>query len=449
MERGEAIGRHRGPTHASPVVVLGLLATAIAVFGLLVLAAGGGEASSAIMALPVLVLLALPAFTRQAHREQDRIVLWVLIAALSLKLLASFANYYVSFDVYGGVADAGGYHRSGVELAAGFRAGDFDVNLDPLIGTNFVRLVVGIVYTLFGSSVLVGFLAFAWLGFWGLFLFYRAFVEGVPEGRVRSYRSLVFFLPSLLYWPSTIGKEALMLFALGIAAFGAARIMTGRTWQGLLVASGGLWLATMVRPHVAGLMGLALVAGFLLRPSRRDLGAVAPLAKGIALAGTVVLAVLLLDQADRFLRQNTSVKSGSVADLLEETAERTSIGGSRFGPSVIDSPLMAPVAAANVLFRPHLLEVTSPQTLAAALETTFLLGLSIIRWRSWFASLRSVRRQPYVAFALGFVVLFIVAFSAIGNLGLLARERVQVLPLLLVPLAIPPPKRSHATGRAR
>jgi hypothetical protein len=35
--------------------------------------------------------------------------------------------------------------------------------------------------------------------------------------------------------------------------------------------------------------------------------------------------------------------------------------------------------------------------------------------------------------------MFIVGFSAVANFGLLARERVQLLPLFLVLLTIPPP----------
>jgi hypothetical protein len=48
-----------------------------------------------------------------------------------------------------------------------------------------------------------------------------------------------------------------------------------------------------------------------------------------------------------------------------------------------------------------------------------------------------MRRQPYVAFAFLYCGLFIVGFSALANFGLLARERVMLLPIYLVLFCIP------------
>jgi hypothetical protein len=60
-------------------------------------------------------------------------------------------------------------------------------------------------------------------------------------------------------------------------------------------------------------------------------------------------------------------------------------------------------------------------------------------------ALGSVRRRPYLAFAIAYAALFIVAFSAVANFGLLARERAQLLPLYLVLVSIPPRNDDDAT----
>ncbi len=65
-------------------------------------------------------------------------------------------------------------------------------------------------------------------------------------------------------------------------------------------------------------------------------------------------------------------------------------------------------------------------------------------------------RYPYVAFAVVFTLLSALAFSGFGNFGLLARERVQLFPLVLVVLALPrpvhvaptPPSGWHRSGPA-
>jgi hypothetical protein len=44
---------------------------------------------------------------------------------------------------------------------------------------------------------------------------------------------------------------------------------------------------------------------------------------------------------------------------------------------------------------------------------------------------------PYVAYALTYTIMFVIAFSSIANFGILTRQRTQVLPLVLVFLVLP------------
>jgi hypothetical protein len=81
--------------------------------------------------------------------------------------------------------------------------------------------------------------------------------------------------------------------------------------------------------------------------------------------------------------------------------------------------------------------------LVASLEGIFLLLLSLVRLPWAMAALRSWRRQPYVVFALAYVGMFVVAFSTVANFGLLARQRVQLLPMYLVLFSIPPQKEAE------
>jgi hypothetical protein len=389
---------------------------------------------------PLLIAVSLPILARQARRERDTGLLWILGSALALKLTAALVRYYVAFDVYGGVADAAGYDDWGVRISAAFRSGHFVSGLDSLSGTNLIRFLSGIVYTLIGPSRLGGFVVFSWFGFWGLFLFYRAFVIAVPAGRRLTYARFVFFIPSLLFWPSSIGKESFMTFAIGVTAFGAAGILTGRPWRGVAYAALGLSLAQVVRPHVAGLMALAIGGAFILRPSTVKRKELAPMAKGFAAAMLAVLALILVIRTDEFLRDSNIDTRRGLGGTLQAITQRSSGGGSTFQPSVLDSPLRMPLAFGTVLFRPILIEAHNAQALAAALEGTFLFVVSVIRWRWIVHAVRSIRRIPYVAFALFYSAGFIIAFSSVANFGILVRQRVQLFPLYLVLLSIPPPK---------
>jgi hypothetical protein len=390
---------------------------------------------------PVLFLISLPILSRQAQREGDRTLFRLLVLALSAKLVGAIVRYWVAFHLYGGIADSQMYHDVGATLAQHFRAGNFHTGLSSLSGTNFLRFFTGVVFTVTGTSMMGGFLFFSWLGFWGQFLVYRAFTVAVPEGRRRSYARLLFFLPTMVFWPSAIGKEAWMVFALGIAAYGAARALTDSAMRGLVIAGVGLWLAAFVRPPVAGIIGLALIGAALIRRPRKELGQLAPIVKVLTLIVLVVFAVVLLKNTNRFLQDNGIRTQGGLASVSNQLVTRTEGGGSQFGPvSILKSPLKTPQGIFTVLFRPFLFEAHSGEAALSALEGTFLLVLTLLRIKWIWTAIKSMRRQPYVAFAAICAGLLIIALSSYANFGLLARERSQVMMFYLALLAIPPPK---------
>jgi hypothetical protein len=439
----------KAPSQAT-IAGSGLVAVTVFVAGLLVASATSSyNVWATVLLVPLLIAAALPVLRRQATREADPRLFWLLLFALLLKLAGALLRHYVAFDIYGGKADAGGYHKWALEHFAQFRSGDFSAGPAPLTSTHFIEFLTALLYAVIGPTILGGFLVFSWIGFWGLFFFYRAFTLAVPNGRSRTYARLLFFLPSLLFWPSSIGKEAWMIFSLGIAALGAAHVLSGRTLKGLAMSVLGLWLAAFCRPHIAGLMAIALAASYLLRRSRREFGLLAPLAKGVALAGVAVIALLFVSKAQTFLDERGIHAEQGVATALTQTSSQTDEGHSGFAPSVLSSPQRAPSALVTVLFRPFVSEAHNAQAAATGIEGTFLLLYSIFRIRSLIEAVRSTRRHPYVAFALLNTALLILALSSLANFGILARQRTQLLPVYLVLLAIRPRARSNQPDKTR
>lgn len=429
------LARWRG----TAVLTAGIILTAVVVASLTIVPQMTTfDTWGALIVGPVIVALSLPLLARQAARERDHRLFWLLVLALALKLLGGIARDFVANELYGGVADATHYDLEGKRLAELFRSGVFDTGLVSLTRTDFIRFLTGIVYSVVGPSRLAGFLVFSWLGFLGLFFFYRAFAMAVPEGNTRSYARLLFFLPSLLYWPSSIGKESWMVFALGIAAFGGARLLTGRVWNGILLSGLGLWLAGLVRFHVAAILALALVTAYILRkPSDRHRTR-SLVARGLSLTAVGVLAVIVVLQAEPSLQSAGIETGGGITSALQQVSERTTQGDSEIQPTLVRSPWRAPIAVFTVLFRPLPNEADNAQALVAALEGMFLLVLCGLRFRWILAALHSFRRQAYVTLSVAYTGVFILAFSAIGNLGILARQRVQMLPFFLILLCVPP-----------
>jgi hypothetical protein len=432
------------PLQPRTILLLSFFLLAIYVEGLM-FAASTYDTLVALIIGPILLAISLPALSRQAARERDRRLFWLLVIALMVKLaLGAVGQLYVIFKSYGGVADAAAYYREGWRLAQHFRQGNFTTGMHPIIGTNFIFILTGYVLAVIGSSQTAAFMLFSWMGFWGLFLFYRAFVIAVPEGSSRSYARLLFFLPSLIFWPSAIGKDAWMVLALGIAAFGSARILTGHLWRGLAIAGVGFWMALMVRPHVAALAGLGLAAAYLLRQPRRDLRELAPVIKALSFLAVAVVALFLISRSNSFLRE-AGLNPTDVNSSLGTVGQNTSIGGSTFAPSVATSVRRVPYAILTVLFRPILPDATNFQEGLAAVEGTLLLLFALARIRWIIAAARSVLRQQFIVLAAVHTGLFVLAFSSFSNFGLLMRERSSVLPFFLVLLCVPA-KRKLFTG---
>lgn len=387
---------------------------------------------------PVLVGLTVPLARHAARAEEDPALTTILVAAVILKLAGAIVLYAVSSEVYDGVADAFTYHDEGAALSESFRGGDFTVRLPydfGLVGTGFVFVVTGVVYAVIGPTVLGGFLVFAWMGFLGLYLLYRAFSIGFPAGRRRRYAALLFFLPSMMFWSSTIGKEAWMTLTLGLIAYGTARLL--QHGRGAVVAlAAGFVGSAMVRPHITLLAFAGTSAAFLLRRNRRE--ALVTPTKLAGVAVLVVAGVLIVGQVERFLGIDR-LDRRSIEAVLAQTASNTeSFEGSRVRPT-LPSLGTFPKAVVTVLFRPFPYEARNIPQLVASVEGLALLGLFVVAARRILSLPRLGIRWPYLVFAAVFSLFFVLSFSSFGNLGLLARERVQVLPFALVLATLPAP----------
>lgn len=439
-------GTERRPGRAGPPLVLPAWAGAaafIGVAGYLVAFAWAMQNVSydvwgALLVGPLLVLAAVPVVRRLVRPDDDPRLASTLVTALVLKLVAAVVLYAVSSELYEGVADAFGYHDQAVALAESFRRGDFSVELPydfGFVGSGFAYVLTGLVEAVVGPTKLGASLVFAWLSFWGLYLSYRAFCIGFPEGRRRRYALLLFFLPSLLYWPSTIGKDAWMALTLGLTGYGVARVVTHRR-GGFLAVCAGLLGSALMRPHVALLAFAGLGLAYLLRRSRTM-----SLAEPTKLLGAVLLLVvglLVVGQVEEFLGIDRLDPESAQKALAATSSNTSSYEGSQRDADV-PSLLTLPSGVITVLFRPFPHEAHNVQALAASFEGVLLLLLFAAATPTLLALPRLVLKVPYVTYAVAFTLMFSFAFSSFANFGLLARERVQVFPLALVVLALPRP----------
>ncbi len=437
--------RGLGDSEELPVVIGGLLGLVVVVG-----AAGVGlnrldfDEFSGILTLTALAAATLPVLAWLARKEGDPRLLRLLVWGLVATVAGVAIRYLVVKLVYNDVADSGVYSQGATELAKLMKDGVFTTVAPSLETrppeTQRVALVLSFFYLVTGTSRWAGSIVFAWLAFGGRLMMWRALKRAVPEADDKRYLVFLVFFPSLVYWPASVGKEALMMLAIGVVSYGVALLLSDKVRAGsIIVFVAGVGGLVLIRPHYGALAVMALGVGSLvgtLRGVGGGAGLRSTFVRVVALGVLLVVAVGVLSQTARFFGEEGT--EGGVSGALEKTLNQTTTGGSSFDPPAVDNPAKLPAGVVTVFFRPFVWEADSASTAFAALESLALLVIVVVGWRRLAGGVRLMLRRPYLVYVLTFSSGFIVAFSYIGNFGILARQRTVMLALMLAFLAAPP-----------
>lgn len=371
----------------------------------------------------------------------------VLYAGLIAKLLGTALRYWVGFEAYGGGIDAARYHRFGVTQIAARQDGllSFWDLLPTGTGTPFVEDVVAVTYAIMGPTQMGGFVLFGIFGYVGVLCFVKAAAIAIPGLATMRYAVLCALAPSLAYWPSSIGKEALMMLGLGIATLGVAKFFaTGAIAGPLLITVAGLAFTSGVRPHMAAMWAAGIFPALLVKfvhnlrapatvEGRRTNQALMFVVIGVAAIGLVVLASATV----RYLPGADDASGDGARSIVEETQRRTSQARSSFDPPNVNNPVNWPYAIVRTLTRPLIVEARGSAQLFTAAELTILIGIALVSWRRLAHLPKLVLTVPFVTFSMTTLALGGLAFSSFANLGILARQKALVFPFMLLLLCLP------------
>ncbi len=414
----------------------------VLIWALFFTATTGSEHISAV--LVVIVAAIVFAFVGNAMvTEEDRTWLpSMVMAGYTAKIVASWVRWWVLVDFYGGSGDAVGYHGRGNEYAPLWRS--FDPP-DMQIGTEAMEGLTGLVYFLYIPNFLGGFFLFASLAFVGQLFLYAAFRAAPISRRLKWYAVMIFFVPNIVYWPSSIGKEALMFLGIGVASYGVAKLLRNGSMASLIPIGFGLALTAAIRPHIAGLVAVSATVALLFAkgpgvaefPARR-------LTLLVFVGGALTVLTFVAAANFGISLESLDELDGSVDDFVGTVEDNTTTGGSAVEGGFISSPLEFPEAALKVLFRPLPNEAHNAPALASSLEGALLLLLFVVKSPGILRRIFTMRRDPYTLYAFVYTIGFVIAFSAFNNLGLMARERSQVMPFFMQLILVlgwgPPPE---------
>lgn len=299
-------------------------------------------------------------------------------------------------------------------------------NNSLLDGTSFALGTRGIeFFTSFftqglGLSLLGTFFVFQIFGFIGLLAFDAALREVTKNKtkKTRQLASLIVFLPSISFWSAAIGKDSLSFMAMGLALWAAMKLN-----QRIVMMVIAVLVMLFVRPHIAGMMVIALAGSFVFQ---RNASIVQRIVFGsAALVATAILVPLGLNHAG----VGDEVGTEELMTYIEGRQAENLAGGS----SVDIANMSLPMQLFTYLFRPIIFEARSIFSLLAAIDNIILLYLFVI-------SLKALVKKPLPIHLLEHNRMFLWIYSLLAwfilasttaNLGIAMRQKWMFTPILI------------------
>ncbi|WP_321351628.1 hypothetical protein [Halopseudomonas oceani] len=317
----------------------------------------------------------------------------------------AFCFLYLWYVLENG-GDAIGYFRRG---AAGLS--------EAGVGTSSVDFFISVVSYVIPLSILGVSLVFNLIGCVGLLAFDAALKQAtLNAGRtLRIISSFIVFLPSVSFWSSGIGKDAVSFMAVCLSVWAALDFS-----KRMPLFFFSVLCMFFVRPHMAGLLVLAASASYLL--SNR-----------LSLARRFVFGVLAVSAAAvmvpfalKYAGVGQEVGLGGISDYIS-SRQNENLGG---GSSVDISSMNFPAKLISYIFRPAIFEVNSVFSLAAALDNTLLLCL--VLWGGWACFKKHVRVAGDSVFMwLYSMAAWVILSLTTANLGIALRQKWMFVPVLI------------------
>jgi hypothetical protein len=351
----------------------------------------------------------------------------LLSVGILARLVAVSLYVWIGVFVYDTSVDAFHYWYVGMQRANDFSMIGWSAFPPPFWNTNLVNNICAFVMLAIGNTLPGLFVLFALAALWGGYLFYRAFCIAFPKGETQLYGLLALLLPSNLFWSSAIGKDALAQLFIGLTVFGFSKACCNLDLRSIVTCVAGLGGVLAVRPHIAAMLAVAVTLPFAL--ARTNGGSIKVAKKIVFIPLLISLSLFVINQAGQFVGvETTDTQSG--IETIDRLTKSTQIGGSAFNSE--QSLVLRMAEAPFLIFRPFPWEAHNGMAVVASLEALGLLWFAWKRRRVLKAALWHWR-EPFVGFVLAYSIIFSFAFAAAtSNFGILVRERIMMVPLLLM-----------------
>lgn len=294
----------------------------------------------------------------------------------------------------------------------------YDASWDFNLGTAAINYLTTVFVHGFGLSILGTFLVFNIFGVVGLLSFDSCLRTATKDSRnyLKRLATVIVFLPSVSFWSSALGKDAVSFMAVGLALWAALRL--DRRW---LLLAFAIAVMLLVRPHMAGMMVLAW--SFSILASRKT-----PLKSKMVLGiVSAVAAAIMIPFALQYAGVGETIDSEELMAYVEQRQAYNMEGGG----GVDISSMSLPMQLFTYMFRPIIFEARTVFAFAAAIDNIILFYLFV--WGGW-AMLRGRKsglgesRSFMWAYA---VIAWLVLAMTTANLGIALRQKWMFAPMLI------------------
>lgn len=292
-----------------------------------------------------------------------------------------------------------------------------------------------------GTAMLFGLISFT-----GLWAMYMKFSKLFPN-YVFGLAIAILFIPSTIFWGSGLLKDSITYGLLGWSTAALISLLYShrRPWLWALILVFSMFFAFKIKEYIVlSFIPAAMIWAYfvVIRQMKnkmiRILIAPAVVAVMVALAYYTVYKVG--ESSAKYSLDNIAQTARITAYDIGRWTGRNS--GSRydlgnFDGSYISMLRLAPAAINVSLFRPYLWEVTNPLMLLAALESFFLMVISIIILFKMVRYRINILSSPAAWFALVYSMTFAFGVGiSTYNFGTLFRYKVPLMPFFAILLVL-------------
>ncbi|TGD82977.1 hypothetical protein [Hymenobacter wooponensis] len=313
--------------------------------------------------------------------------------------------------------------------------------------TEFFVIKVASFFALFcfNTYTVIG-LCFALFSFTGMWAMYLTFIRIFPL----AYKKLaiaVFFLPSVFFWGSGLGKDSLCMGALGWVFYGfyhaiiRPRNMATALSMGIL----GAYIIASVKIYILlSFLPPALFWVFNEYNQKIKSSALRLILKPLFIGLGIVVGALGASSLTAGDEKYDIEKIGERSKinnyyLTQQVASGSAYNIGEFDGSASSIVKVAPQAIVVSLFRPFLFEARNPVMLLSALEATLFIYLTVSLFYKTgiLKSFKLIGGEPILSFCFIFSIIFAIGVGVnSGNFGTLVRYKIPLMPFYLGALYI-------------